>query len=84
MFYFSISTLWDPRPPVPHPIGTFFKVSTPSTGVGYKIALMIHQRCKPCLCLSRRVKGEDGKMSAKALPAALRGDRNVDVSFFLW
>ncbi|CAN0495595.1 unnamed protein product [Laminaria digitata] len=39
---------------------------------------MIHQRCKPCLCLSRRVEGEDGKMSATRLPAALRGDRNLD------
>ena len=70
-----------PLPSAPHHIGAVLKVSTPSTGLGYKIGLMIHQRCKPCLCISRKVEGEDGKMSATRLPSALRGDRNLDVSF---
>lgn len=54
------------------------KVSSPSAGVGYKVALMIHQRCKPCLCLFRKEKGAPGNPS-QALSPMLRGDRNLDV-----
>lgn len=58
------------------------KVSTPSLGVGYKIAMMAHQRCKPCLCLM--YKGQEGDTKATTpLSAVLKGDRNLDVSVFI-
>lgn len=57
------------------------QVSTPSLGVGYKIALMIHQRCKPCLCLLKKNKDGDGDSAAIAeLSPMLTGDKNLDVS----
>lgn len=59
-------------------------MSTPSLGVGYKIAIMIHQRCKPCLCLYKKsVKDGDGDGDSAAtaeLSPMLMGDRNLDVS----
>lgn len=61
------------------------QVSTPSLGVGYKIALMIHQRCKPCLCLFNKNKGrgEGDPATDNVLPHMLTGDKNLDVSVFL-
>lgn len=57
------------------------QVSTPSLGVGYKIAIMIHQRCKPCLCLfNKNLKDAEGNPAAPAhLSPMLTGDRNIDV-----
>lgn len=50
------------------------QVSTPSAGVGYKIAFMVYQRCKPCLCLFNT-----GGEASSGLPAVIRGDRMLDV-----
>lgn len=57
------------------------KVSTLSFGVGYKIAMMVHQRCKPCLCLFYKGKEGSDKPSAP-LSIIMNGDRNLDVRFF--
>lgn len=55
------------------------QVSTPSAGVGYKIAFMVYQRCKPCLCLFNAGAG-----GLSGLPAVIRGDRMLDVSTKCW
>lgn len=57
-------------------------MSTPSLGVGYKIAMMIHARCKPCLCLfNKNTKDAEGNPVAPThLSPMLTGDRNLDVS----
>eukprot|EP00903_Cladosiphon_okamuranus_P012638 g11823.t1 len=61
--------------------GMVAEVSTPSLGVGYKIAIMIHQRCKPCLCLfNKNLKDAEGNPAAPAhLSPMLTGDRNLDI-----
>ncbi|CAM9767871.1 unnamed protein product [Ectocarpus fasciculatus] len=61
--------------------GMVAEVSTPSLGVGYKIALMIHQRCKPCLCLFNKNKGrvEGDTATVSVLPHMLTGDKNLDI-----
>lgn len=60
-------------------ISIYWKVSTPSCGLGYKIAYMAYQRCKPCLCLHKRGGGH-GEKSLKMLSRMISGDRMLDVS----
>ena len=61
----------------------FWQISTPSTGVGFKIALMTHQRFKPCLGLIRKSadgNSKDSQSTASALSPMLRGSANLEVS----
>lgn len=55
------------------------QVSTPSSGLGFKIAFMAYQRCKPCLCLVKRGDGVEGQ-AISALSPMLKEDRMLDVS----